>query len=154
MNERVGIVRNHTVCLEPSQSGRRVREDDPACERFQEHLVRHTPGLAEMMGRNARRSAEQLSREADRSYEERLRREGVRPSRPEGAPAGGASEGDGDVARRGAGDAAAEGAPDPDLEALEARAAAAEARARALEAKADLAEARARAARERKEGRS
>lgn len=138
MTERMGVLRTHCECLEPSQSGRRVGEKDAACPLFASHMVKPGPSLAELLGADTRRAVSELTAE--------------KPARPErrgtgttGAAAAGAAA---------TADAAPAAADEADLAALEARAQAAEARAQALEAKAALAEARARAGRgERASGR-
>lgn len=138
MTERMGVLRTHCECLEPSQSGRRVGEKDAACPLFAGHMVKPGPSLAQLLGADARRAVDELTAE--------------KPARPERRePAADAA------AAAGAADApdvptAPEAAGDLDLAALEARARAAEARAQALEAKAALAEARARAGRKGPEG--
>lgn len=134
MTERMGVLRTHCECLEPSQSGRRVGEKDAACPLFAGHMVKPGPSLAQLLGADARRAVDELTAE--------------KPARPErrepaaddaaAAPAAPAAPGV---------PAAPEAAGDLDLAALEARARAAEARAQALEAQAALAEARARASR-------
>jgi hypothetical protein len=145
MTERMGVLRTHCECLEPSQSGRRVGEKDAACPLFAGHMVKPGPSLAELLGADTRRAVSELTAEKP-----------ARPERREPA-AGGVPA----VAGK---PAAANPAPtasttpaavdEADLAALEARAQAAEARAQALEAKAALAEARARAGRgERASGR-
>lgn len=127
MTERMGVLRTHCECLEPSQSGRRVGEKDAACPLFAGHMVKPGPSLAQLLGADARRAVGELTAEKP-----------ARPGRREPA----------------ADDAPAEpeAADDLDLAALEARARAAEARAQALEAQAALAEAHARAGRKGPEG--
>ena len=127
MTERMGVLRTHCECLEPSQTGRRVGEKDAACPLFAGHMVKPGPSLAELLGADTRRAVSELTAEKP-----------ARPERREPA-AGGAP-----AAATPATPAAAD---DLDLAALEARAQAAEARAQALEARAALAEARARASR-------
>lgn len=139
MTERMGVLRTHCECLEPSQSGRRVGEKDAACPLFAGHMVKPGPSLAQLLGADARRAVDELTAEKP-----------ARPERREPAADGGAAA----PAAADAPDvpAAPEAAGDLDLAALEARARAAEARAQALEAKAALAEARARAGRKGPEG--
>ncbi len=133
ITERMGVLRTHCECLEPSQSGRRVGEKDAACPLFAGHMVKPGPSLAQLLGADARRAVDELTAE--------------KPARPERRePAAD------DVATAPAASAAPEAADELDLAALEARARAAEARAQALEAKAALAEARARASRKGPEG--
>lgn len=133
MTERMGVLRTHCECLEPSQSGRRVGEKDAACPLFAGHMVKPGPSLAQLLGADARRAVDELTAE--------------KPARPERRePAADDDAAAPDVP------AAPEAAGDLDLAALEARARAAEARAQALEAKAALAEARARASRKGPEG--
>lgn len=141
MTERMGVLRTHCECLEPSQSGRRVGEKDAACPLFAGHMVKPGPSLAQLLGADARRAVDELTAEKP-----------ARPERREPAADGAAAP-----AAPAAADApdvptAPEAAGDLDLAALEARARAAEARAQALEAKAALAEARARAGRKGPEG--
>lgn len=132
MTERMGVLRTHCECLEPSQSGRRVGEKDAACPLFASHMVKPGPSLAELLGADTRRAVSELTAE--------------KPARPErrGTGTTGAAAAAGAPANA---DAAPATADEADLAALEARAQAAEARAQALEAKAALAEARARAGR-------
>lgn len=139
ITERMGVLRTHCECLEPSQSGRRVGEKDAACPLFAGHMVKPGPSLAQLLGADARRAVDELTAE--------------KPARPERRdPAAD------DVATAPAAPVAPdvptapEAADELDLAALEARARAAEARAQALEAKAALAEARARAGRKGPEG--
>lgn len=134
MTERMGVLRTHCECLEPSQSGRRVGEKDAACPLFAGHMVKPGPSLAELLGADTRRAVGELT-------SEKPARTGRRAPGATGAPADATT-------------AAPATADEADLAALEARAQAAEARAQALEAKAALAEARARAGRgERASGR-
>lgn len=142
MTERMGVLRTHCECLEPSQSGRRVGEKDAACPLFAGHMVKPGPSLAQLLGADARRAVGELTAEKP-----------ARPGRREPAaddapaePAAPAATAGPDVP------AEPEAADDLDLAALEARARAAEARAQALEAQAALAEARARAGRKGPEG--
>ena len=131
MTERMGVLRTHCECLEPSQSGRRVGEKDAACPLFAGHMVKPGPSLAELLGADTRRAVGELT-------SEKPARTGRRGTGTTGAAAAGAPA---------TADAAPAAADEADLAALEARAQAAEARAQALEAKAALAEARARAGR-------
>lgn len=131
MTERMGVLRTHCECLEPSQSGRRVGEKDAACPLFAGHMVKPGPSLAELLGVDTRRAVGELT-------SEKPARTGRRGTGTTGAAAAGAPA---------TADAAPAAADEADLAALEARAQAAEARAQALEAKAALAEARARAGR-------
>lgn len=133
MTERMGVLRTHCECLEPSQSGRRVGEKDAACPLFAGHMVKPGPSLAQLLGADARRAVGELTAEKP-----------ARPGRREPAAD--------DAPAEPAAPAEPEAADDLDLAALEARARAAEARAQALEAKAALAEARARAGRKGPEG--
>lgn len=140
MTERMGVLRTHCECLEPSQSGRRVGEKDAACPLFAGHMVKPGPSLAELLGADTRRAVSELTAEKP-----------ARPERREPA-AGGVPAVAGKPAAANPAPAAATpttpaAADDLDLAALEARAQAAEARAQALEARAALAEARARASR-------
>lgn len=139
MTERMGVLRTHCECLEPSQAGRRVGEKDAACPLFAGHMVKPGPSLAQLLGADARRAVDELTAEKS-----------ARPERREPAADDAATAPVAPVAP----DAPAEpeAADDLDLAALEARARAAEARAQALEAKAALAEARARAGRKGPEG--
>ena len=138
MTERMGVLRTHCECLEPSQSGRRVGEKDAACPLFAGHMVKPGPSLAELLGADTRRAVSSLTAE--------------KPARPErrepaagGVPAVAGKPAAANPAPTASTTPAA--ADDLDLAALEARAQAAEARAQALEARAALAEARARASR-------
>lgn len=142
MTERMGVLRTHCECLEPSQSGRRVGEKDAACPLFVGHMVKPGPSLAQLLGADARRAVGELTAEKP-----------VRPGRREPAADDAPAEPAAPAATAGP-DAPAEpeAADDLDLAALEARARAAEARAQALEAQAALAEARARAGRKGPEG--
>ena len=133
MTERMGVLRTHCECLEPSQSGRRVDEKDAACPLFAGHMVKPGPSLAELLGADTRRAVSELTAEKP-----------ARSQRREPAAADPASASDAPAAATPTTPAAAD---DLDLAALEARAQAAEARAQALEARAALAEARARASR-------
>lgn len=143
MTERMGVLRTHCECLEPSQSGRRVGEKDAACPLFAGHMVKPGPSLAELLGADTRRAVGELT-------SEKPARTGYRGTGTTGASAAAA----GAPATADAAPTAGSTADEADLAALEARAQAAEARARALEAKAALAEARARAGRgERASGR-
>lgn len=139
MTERMGVLRTHCECLEPSQAGRRVGEKDAACPLFAGHMVKPGPSLAQLLGADARRAVDELTAEKS-----------ARPERREPAADDAATAPVAPVAP----DAPAEpeAADDLDLAALEARARAAEARAQALEAQAALAEARARAGRKGPEG--
>lgn len=139
MTERMGVLRTHCECLEPSQSGRRVGEKDAACPLFAGHMVKPGPSLAQLLGADARRAVGELTAEKP-----------ARPERREPAADDAATAPVAPVAP----DVPAEpeAVDDLDLAALEARARAAEARAQALEAKAALAEARARAGRKGPEG--
>lgn len=142
MTERMGVLRTHCECLEPSQAGRRVGEKDAACPLFAGHMVKPGPSLAQLLGADARRAVDELTAEKP-----------ARPERREPAADDAAAATDAPAAA----DApdvptAPEAADELDLAALEARARAAEARAQALEAKAALAEARARASRKGPEG--
>lgn len=143
MTERMGVLRTHCECLEPSQSGRRVGEKDAACPLFAGHMVKPGPSLAELLGADTRRAVGELT-------SEKPARTGRRGTGTTGAAAaaGAPATADADAT------IAVPAADEADLAALEARAQAAEARAQALEAKAALAEARARASRgERASGR-
>lgn len=142
MTERMGVLRTHCECLEPSQSGRRVGEKDAACPLFVGHMVKPGPSLAQLLGADARRAVGELTAEKP-----------ARPGRREPAADDAPAEPAAPAATAGP-DAPAEpeAADDLDLAALEARARAAEARAQALEAQAALAEARARAGRKGPEG--
>ena len=143
MTERMGVLRTHCECLEPSQSGRRVGEKDAACPLFAGHMVKPGPSLAELLGADTRRAVGELT-------SEKPARTGRRGTGTTGAAAaaGAPATADADAT------IAVPAADEADLAALEARAQAAEARAQALEAKAALAEARARAGRgERASGR-
>lgn len=142
MTERMGVLRTHCECLEPSQSGRRVGEKDAACPLFAGHMVKPGPSLAQLLGADARRAVDELTAEKP-----------ARPGRREPAADDAPAEPAEPAATAGP-DAPAEpeAADDLDLAALEARARAAEARAQALEAQAALAEARARAGRKGPEG--
>lgn len=142
MTERMGVLRTHCECLEPSQSGRRVGEKDAACPLFAGHMVKPGPSLAQLLGADARRAVDELTAEKP-----------ARPGRREPAADDAPAEPAAPAATAGP-DAPAEpeAADDLDLAALEARARAAEARAQALEAQAALAEARARAGRKGPEG--
>ena len=142
MTERMGVLRTHCECLEPSQSGRRVGEKDAACPLFAGHMVKPGPSLAQLLGADARRAVDELTAEKSARPERREPAADDAPAEP-AAPAATAGP-----------DAPAEpeAADDLDLAALEARARAAEARAQALEAQAALAEARARAGRKGPEG--
>lgn len=142
MTERMGVLRTHCECLEPSQSGRRVGEKDAACPLFAGHMVKPGPSLAQLLGADARRAVGELTAE-------KPARPGRREPAADDAPAEPAAPAAPDVP---AAPAEPEAADDLDLAALEARARAAEARAQALEAKAALAEARARAGRKGPEG--
>lgn len=143
MTERMGVLRTHCECLEPSQSGRRVGEKDAACPLFAGHMVKPGPSLAELLGADTRRAVGELT-------SEKPARTGRRRTGTTGASAAAAAPANADAAPA----AAPAAADEADLAALEARAQAAEARAQALEAKAALAEARARAGRgERASGR-
>jgi hypothetical protein len=135
MTERMGVLRTHCECLEPSQSGRRVGEKDAACPLFASHMVKPGPSLAELLGADTRRAVSELTAEKP-----------ARPERRERAAAGTPAVSTAPAATPTA-PAAPAAADEADLAALEARAQAAEARAQALEAKAALAEARARAGR-------
>lgn len=138
MTERMGVLRTHCECLEPSQSGRRVGEKDAACPLFAGHMVKPGPSLAELLGADTRRAVGELT--SEKPARTGRRGTGTTGAAPAGVPANA--------------DAAPTAAKEADLAALEARAQAAEARAQALEAKAALAEARARAGRgERASGR-
>lgn len=139
MTERMGVLRTHCECLEPSQSGRRVGEKDAACPLFAGHMVKPGPSLAQLLGADARRAVDELTAE-------KPARPGRREPAADDAPAEPAATAGPDAP------AEPEAADDLDLAALEARARAAEARAQALEAKAALAEARARAGRKGPEG--
>ena len=142
MTERMGVLRTHCECLEPSQSGRRVGEKDAACPLFAGHMVRPGPSLAQLLGADARRAVGELTAEKP-----------ARPGRREPAADDAATAPVAPVAPDvPAAPAEPEAVDDLDLAALEARARAAEARAQALEAKAALAEARARAGRKGPEG--
>ena len=142
MTERMGVLRTHCECLEPSQSGRRVGEKDAACPLFAGHMVKPGSSLAQLLGADARRAVGELTAEKP-----------ARPGRREPAADDAPAEPAAPAATAGP-DAPAEpeAADDLDLAALEARARAAEARAQALEAQAALAEARARAGRKGPEG--
>lgn len=139
MTERMGVLRTHCECLEPSQAGRRVGEKDAACPLFAGHMVKPGPSLAQLLGADARRAVDELTAEKSARPERR------EPAADDAATAPVAP----DVP---AAPAEPEAVDDLDLAALEARARAAEARAQALEAKAALAEARARAGRKGPEG--
>lgn len=142
MTERMGVLRTHCECLEPSQSGRRVGEKDAACPLFAGHMVKPGPSLAQLLGADARRAVDELTAEKP-----------ARPERREPAADDDATAADAPAAPAATdAPAASEAADDLGLAALEARARAAEARAQALEAKAALAEARARAGRKGPEG--
>ncbi len=142
MTERMGVLRTHCECLEPSQSGRRVGEKDAACPLFAGHMVKPGPSLAQLLGADARRAVGELTAEKP-----------ARPGRREPAADDAPAEPAAPAATAGP-DAPVEpeAVDDLDLAALEARARAAEARAQALEAQAALAEARARAGRKGPEG--
>lgn len=145
MTERMGVLRTHCECLEPSQSGRRVGEKDAACPLFAGHMVKPGPSLAELLGADTRRAVGELT-------SEKPARTGRRGTGTTGAAAAAGAPATADAAPTASTTPAA--ADEADLAALEARAQAAEARAQALEAKAALAEARARAGRgERASGR-
>lgn len=137
MTERMGVLRTHCECLEPSQSGRRVGEKDAACPLFAGHMVKPGPSLAQLLGADARRAVDELTAEKPARPERR------EPAADDASTVPAAP----DAPAATAGPDASEAAGDLDLAALEARARAAEARAQALEAKAALAEARARASR-------
>ena len=139
MTERMGVLRTHCECLEPSQSGRRVGEKDAACPLFAGHMVKPGPSLAQLLGADARRAVGELTAE-------KPARPGRREPAADDAPAAPAATAGPDAPVE------PEAADDLDLAALEARARAAEARAQALEAQAALAEARARAGRKGPEG--
>lgn len=142
MTERMGVLRTHCECLEPSQAGRRVGEKDAACPLFAGHMVKPGPSLAQLLGADARRAVDELTAEKS-----------ARPPRREPAADDAATAPVAPVAPDvPAAPAEPEAVDDLDLAALEARARAAEARAQALEAKAALAEARARAGRKGPEG--
>lgn len=142
MTERMGVLRTHCECLEPSQAGRRVGEKDAACPLFAGHMVKPGPSLAQLLGADARRAVDELTAEKP-----------ARPGRREPAADDAATAPVAPVAPDvPAAPAEPEAVDDLDLAALEARARAAEARAQALEAKAALAEARARAGRKGPEG--
>lgn len=144
MTERMGVLRTHCECLEPSQSGRRVGEKDAACPLFAGHMVKPGPSLAELLGADTRRAVSELTSEKPA----RTGRRGTGTTGASAAAAGAPATADAAPA------AATAAADEAELAALEARAQAAEARAQALEAKAALAEARARAGRgERASGR-
>lgn len=135
MTERMGVLRTHCECLEPSQSGRRVGEKDAACPLFAGHMVKPGPSLAELLGADTRRAVGELT-------SEKPARTGRRERAAAGTPAVSTAP-----AATPTAPAAPAAADEADLAALEARAQAAEARAQALEARAALAEARARAGR-------
>ena len=120
MTSRPGLVTTKLVCTAPGRSGRRVREGDPACPEFKRPFA--TPGLGLVAALKRGLSAEKSAPAPA------ARSRAAHDARP-------ASDSYADA--------------DLDLEALEARAAAAEARAAALEARAAAAEARARHARPR-----
>lgn len=126
MTSRPGLVTTKLVCTAPGRSGRRVREGDPACPEFKRPFA--TPGLglvaALKRGLSAEKSTPAPAARSRAAYD--ARPADARDARP-------VPNADRDL----------------DLEALEARAAAAEARAAALEARAAAAEARARHARPR-----
>lgn len=148
MTERMGVLRTHCECLEPSQAGRRVGEKDVACPLFAGHMVKPGPSLAQLLGADARRAVDELTAE-------KPARPGRREPAADDAPAAPAATAGPDAPAAPdvpAAPAEPEAADDLDLAALEARARAAEARAQALEAKAALAEARARAGRKGPEG--
>ncbi|MDD6359550.1 MAG: hypothetical protein PUG08_06260, partial [Parafannyhessea umbonata] len=63
MTERMGVLRTHCECLEPSQSGRRVGEKDAACPLFAGHMVKPGPSLAELLGADTRRAVGELTSE-------------------------------------------------------------------------------------------
>lgn len=63
MTERMGVLRTHCECLEPSQSGRRVGEKDAACPLFAGHMVKPGPSLAELLGADTRRAVSELTAE-------------------------------------------------------------------------------------------
>lgn len=142
MTERMGVLRTHCECLEPSQSGRRVGEKDAACPLFAGHMVKPGPSLAQLLGADARRAVDELTAEKPARPERREPAADGAPAAPDAPAAPAATDAP----------AASEAAGDLDLAALEARARAAEARAQALEAQAALAEARARAGRKGPEG--
>lgn len=142
MTERMGVLRTHCECLEPSQSGRRVGEKDAACPLFAGHMVKPGPSLAQLLGADARRAVDELTAEKPARPERR------EPAADDASTVPAAP----DAPAATAGPDAPEAADDLGLAALEARARAAEARAQALEAKAALAEARARAGRKGPEG--
>lgn len=142
MTERMGVLRTHCECLEPSQAGRRVGEKDAACPLFAGHMVKPGPSLAQLLGADARRAVDELTAEKS-----------ARPGRREPAADDAATAPVApDVPDAPDAPAEPEAADDLDLAALEARARAAEARAQAFEAQAALAEARARAGRKGPEG--
>lgn len=140
MTERMGVLRTHCECLEPSQSGRRVGEKDAACPLFAGHMVKPGPSLAELLGADTRRAVGELT-------SEKPARTGRRGTGTTGAAAAAGAPATADAAPAAATPTTPAAADDLDLAALEARAQAAEARAQALEARAALAEARARASR-------
>lgn len=145
MTERMGVLRTHCECLEPSQAGRRVGEKDAACPLFAGHMVKPGPSLAQLLGADARRAVDELTAEKSARPGRREPAADVAPAAPV-APVAPVAPDVPDAP------AEPEAADDLDLAALEARARAAEARAQALEAQAALAEARARAGRKGPEG--
>lgn len=145
MTERMGVLRTHCECLEPSQAGRRVGEKDAACPLFAGHMVKPGPSLAQLLGADARRAVDELTAE-------KSARPGRREPAADDAATAPVAPVAPDVPAAPAAPAEPEAVDDLDLAALEARARAAEARAQALEAKAALAEARARAGRKGPEG--
>lgn len=145
MTERMGVLRTHCECLEPSQAGRRVGEKDAACPLFAGHMVKPGPSLAQLLGADARRAVDELTAE-------KPARPGRREPAADDAPAAPAAPVAPVAPDVPDAPAEPEAADDLDLAALEARARAAEARAQALEAQAALAEARARAGRKGPEG--
>lgn len=126
MTSRPGLVTTKLVCTAPGRSGRRVREGDPACSEFKRPFA--TPGLGLVAALKRGLSAEKSTPAPA------ARSRAAHDARPADACPASDSYADGDL----------------DLEALEARAAAAEARAAAAEARAAAAEARARRARPRR----
>ena len=77
MTERMGVLRTHCECLEPSQSGRRVGEKDAACPLFASHMVKPGPSLAELLGADTRRAVSELTAEKPARPERRGTQEGV-----------------------------------------------------------------------------
>ncbi|MBP3885102.1 MAG: hypothetical protein J6D54_09230, partial [Olsenella sp.] len=127
LTKRPGLLVTKLVCAAPAKNNAVVHEDDPACPEFMGQFAQPGLGLFKSLGKEGGRASGRTARQ--------------------GAARAGNRVGYRTDARVDAGTAASSG--DLDLEALEARAAAAEARAQALEAQAAAAEARAARARAR-----